>query len=107
VFFVWYGVVRFVLESLRTGNWTFYGIPTAQLVSLAFIAIGVVGLAWRHRRQDREPDQDDRTTDDRTTDHVTTDDRAGDDAWTRLDWPETDRGGTRVSAIDEGSSTRR
>jgi phosphatidylglycerol---prolipoprotein diacylglyceryl transferase len=102
VFFVWYGVVRFLLESLRTGNWTFYGIPTAQLVSLAFIAIGVIGLAWRHRRRDREPDEDDRTTDDGTAD-----DGTGDDAWTRLDWPETDRGGTRVSAIDERSSAGR
>jgi phosphatidylglycerol:prolipoprotein diacylglycerol transferase len=115
VFFVWYGVVRFALESLRTGNWTFFGIPTAQVVSLAFIAIGIVGLAWRHRRRDREPDEDDlttgdrttddrttddRTTDDRTTDDRTTDDRTtgdgtADDRWTRLDWPETDRGETR------------
>jgi phosphatidylglycerol---prolipoprotein diacylglyceryl transferase len=49
LFFVWYGIVRFSLEALRTANWTFFGIPTAQLVSLAFILVGVVGLAWRHR----------------------------------------------------------
>ena len=49
VFFVWYGVVRFALEALRTGNWTFFGIPTAQLVSLAFILVGLAGLTWRHR----------------------------------------------------------
>ncbi|MFL5680818.1 MAG: prolipoprotein diacylglyceryl transferase [Chloroflexota bacterium] len=55
VFFVWYGVVRFSLEALRSGNWTFFGIPTAQIVSLAFIVIGIVGLAWRHR-PNRPPD---------------------------------------------------
>jgi phosphatidylglycerol:prolipoprotein diacylglycerol transferase len=49
VFFIWYGVTRFALETLREDNWTFFGVPTAQLVSLAFIAIGVVGLVLRHR----------------------------------------------------------
>ena len=42
-FFIWYGVTRFALETLRADNWTFFGVPTAQIVSLAFIAIGVVG----------------------------------------------------------------
>jgi phosphatidylglycerol:prolipoprotein diacylglycerol transferase len=49
VFFVWYGVVRFVLEPFRQENWTFNGIPTAQLVSIGFIAVGLAALAWRHR----------------------------------------------------------
>ena len=58
VFFIWYGTTRFVLESLRADNWTFFGVPTAQIVSMAFIAIGVVGLILRHRRSrmgDRRP----------------------------------------------------
>ena len=33
-FFVWYGLTRFVLETLRHDNWTFFGVPTAQVVSL-------------------------------------------------------------------------
>jgi phosphatidylglycerol:prolipoprotein diacylglycerol transferase len=49
VFFIWYGVTRFALEFLRADNWTFFGIPTAQIVSIAFIAVGVVGLLVRHR----------------------------------------------------------
>ena len=49
IFFIWYGATRFALEFLRAGNWTFLGIPTAQIVSLAFIAVGVVGLVMRHR----------------------------------------------------------
>ena len=42
VFFIWYGVVRFVLETLRNDNWTFFGVPMAQIVSLLFIL-----PAWR------------------------------------------------------------
>jgi phosphatidylglycerol:prolipoprotein diacylglycerol transferase len=58
VFFVWYGVTRFVLETLRQDNWTFFGVPVAQIVSLGVIAVGVVGLIARHRASrtnDRPP----------------------------------------------------
>jgi phosphatidylglycerol---prolipoprotein diacylglyceryl transferase len=49
VFFIWYGLVRFVLETLRSDNWTFFGIPTAMLVSLAFAVVALLVLVWRHR----------------------------------------------------------
>ncbi len=49
IFFVWYGVVRFALETLRHDNWTFFGIPTAQVVSLLFIVSSLAILVWRHR----------------------------------------------------------
>ena len=48
IFFVWYGLTRFVLEFMRSGNWTFFGIPTAQIVTVGFILVGVVGLWYRH-----------------------------------------------------------
>jgi phosphatidylglycerol---prolipoprotein diacylglyceryl transferase len=48
IFFIWYGLTRFALEGLRTGNWTFFGIPTAQIVTLGFILFGVIGLLYRH-----------------------------------------------------------
>jgi phosphatidylglycerol---prolipoprotein diacylglyceryl transferase len=54
IFFIWYGAVRFGLEALRQNNWVLLGIPTAQLVSVAMIAIGVIGLVWRYRH--RGPD---------------------------------------------------
>jgi phosphatidylglycerol:prolipoprotein diacylglycerol transferase len=58
VFFIWYAAVRFALESLRTGNWTFFGIPTAMLIS-AVVAIGALAvLAYRHTRPAPEPDVD-------------------------------------------------
>jgi phosphatidylglycerol:prolipoprotein diacylglycerol transferase len=50
VFFIWYGAVRFALESFREGNWTFFGVPTAQIVSTLFILVALGILAWRHRR---------------------------------------------------------
>ena len=50
LFFVWYGLVRFVLEMFRQDNWTFFGIPTAQIVSMMFVIPALVILAWRHRR---------------------------------------------------------
>ena len=55
-FFAWYGVVRFALETLRNDNWTFFGVPMAQIVSLLFILPAVAILFWRHR--DREPVDD-------------------------------------------------
>jgi phosphatidylglycerol:prolipoprotein diacylglycerol transferase len=48
IFFIWYGLTRFALEGLRTGNWTFFGIPTAQIVTAGFILAGVLGLIYRH-----------------------------------------------------------
>ena len=33
IFFIWYPVVRFFLETLRTGDWVVGGIPTAQIIS--------------------------------------------------------------------------
>jgi phosphatidylglycerol:prolipoprotein diacylglycerol transferase len=58
VFFIWYGTTRFLLETLRADNWTFFGVPVAQIVSIAVIAIGVGGLIHRHRPRraaDRPP----------------------------------------------------
>jgi phosphatidylglycerol:prolipoprotein diacylglycerol transferase len=49
VFFIWYGVVRFALETFRQDNWTFFGVPTAQIVSVGFIVVGVIVLILRHR----------------------------------------------------------
>lgn len=47
---IWYGGVRTVLETFREGyNWTLGGIPTAQLIGIALIAVGVVTIIWRHR----------------------------------------------------------
>jgi phosphatidylglycerol:prolipoprotein diacylglycerol transferase len=49
IWLIWYSVVRFALESLRTGNWTLNGIPTAMIVSTALVVVALLVLAWRHR----------------------------------------------------------
>ena len=48
IFFIWYAVVRFALETLRVNNWTFNGIPTAMVVSAAIVVISVGCLVIRH-----------------------------------------------------------
>jgi phosphatidylglycerol:prolipoprotein diacylglycerol transferase len=48
-FFIWYGLVRFGLETLRSDNWTLFGIPTAMIVSLVFVGVSAAILLWRHR----------------------------------------------------------
>ncbi|MBI3751816.1 MAG: prolipoprotein diacylglyceryl transferase [Chloroflexi bacterium] len=48
IMFIWYSIVRFLLEFLRTGNWRLDGIPTAQLFSIGFIVVSLGVLAYRH-----------------------------------------------------------
>ncbi len=50
IFFIWYGVVRFALEGLRTDNWTFNGLPTAWLFSAGFVAVGLAIIVIHRRR---------------------------------------------------------
>ncbi|MEA2027196.1 MAG: prolipoprotein diacylglyceryl transferase family protein, partial [Chloroflexota bacterium] len=48
---IWYGSVRLVLEFFRDGwNWTIAGIPTAMLIGVVLIAIGIGTAWWRHSR---------------------------------------------------------
>ena len=49
LFFVWYGIVRFALETLRVDNWTFFGVPVAQIVSVLIVVPALLILLWRHR----------------------------------------------------------
>ena len=64
-FFIWYGAVRFALENLRHDNWTFFSVPTAQIVSLLFIVPALALLVWRHRSghpSDDPPSRPERAT---------------------------------------------
>jgi phosphatidylglycerol---prolipoprotein diacylglyceryl transferase len=70
IFFVWYGTTRFLLEFMRSGNWTFFGIPTAQIISAAFVIAGLALLWYRHgpgrptpRATDQTPDEADESVD--------------------------------------------
>ena len=50
VFFIWYGSVRFAVESLKADNWTFFGVPTAQIVAAITILGAAAMLVVRHSR---------------------------------------------------------
>ncbi len=57
LYFVWYGIERTILETLRGGwNWTFFGIATAQLVGLGVAAAALVVLLVRRRIKRLRPD---------------------------------------------------
>jgi phosphatidylglycerol:prolipoprotein diacylglycerol transferase len=51
VFFIWYGAVRFAVETLKANNWTFFGVPTAMLISAVAVAVALAILLLRHRSQ--------------------------------------------------------
>jgi phosphatidylglycerol:prolipoprotein diacylglycerol transferase len=48
-YFILYSIGRFFIEGLRTDSLMFFGLRTAQLVSLALIAVGIIGLIWLHK----------------------------------------------------------
>jgi phosphatidylglycerol:prolipoprotein diacylglycerol transferase len=50
IFFIWYAIVRFLLENLRTGNWFVGGVATAQIMSILFGLGAFLVLLYRHRR---------------------------------------------------------
>jgi phosphatidylglycerol:prolipoprotein diacylglycerol transferase len=56
VFFIWYGLVRFVLESLKANNWTFFGVPTAQVIAGDTIHGAAAILILRHRGHPQSPE---------------------------------------------------
>ena len=49
LFFMWYGAVRFWLETFREGNWTFFGVPMAMLISSLVVVAAGATLLLRHR----------------------------------------------------------
>jgi phosphatidylglycerol---prolipoprotein diacylglyceryl transferase len=57
LYFVWYGVERSVLETLRSGwDWTFFGIPMAQLVGMGAAVAAIVAIVIRHQWVKRHPE---------------------------------------------------
>ncbi|MGH2462631.1 MAG: prolipoprotein diacylglyceryl transferase [Candidatus Limnocylindria bacterium] len=50
LYFVWYGSVRTLLETFRTGNWTIGGIPVAVLIGVGAAVIGAAVIIIRHAR---------------------------------------------------------
>ncbi len=55
-YFVCYGVVRFFVEGLRTDSLMFGVIRMAQLVSIVFIIVGIIGIIYVHFKGQRITD---------------------------------------------------
>lgn len=49
-YFIFYGVVRFFVEGLRTDSLMFGPIRMAQLVSIVFIIAGIIGVVYVHMK---------------------------------------------------------
>ena len=49
-YLIWYSVGRLLVESLRPDAWTLSGIPTAQIVSVVLLLIGVGLFFYRRQR---------------------------------------------------------
>lgn len=52
LYMIWYGLNRMFVESLRPDAWTLAnGLPTAQLISIVLVIVGVIGLIVQHARR--------------------------------------------------------
>jgi len=43
-YLAWYGVIRFWIESQRSDSLMFYGLKTAQIISIIYMLVGILGL---------------------------------------------------------------
>jgi phosphatidylglycerol---prolipoprotein diacylglyceryl transferase len=55
IFFIWYGTVRFGVESLKADNGTFFGVPVAQIIAAITVVGAAVILVARHLRAAQPP----------------------------------------------------
>ncbi len=49
-YLMWYGVTRFFIEGFRSDSLMFFGLRSAQLVSILFIVVGVLGTLGVFRK---------------------------------------------------------
>ncbi len=49
-YLMWYGVTRFFVEGLRSDSLMFFGLRSAQLVSIAFVVFGMLGTLGVFRK---------------------------------------------------------
>lgn len=49
-YFIWYGITRFFIESLRTDSLYFLGFRTAQLTSIVFVVFGLASSVYFYKK---------------------------------------------------------
>ncbi|WP_276618009.1 prolipoprotein diacylglyceryl transferase family protein, partial [Sharpea azabuensis] len=55
-YFVGYGIVRFFVEGMRTDSLMLGPLRIAQVISLIFIAVGIGGMLYVHKKGTLRPD---------------------------------------------------
>lgn len=50
-YLLWYGIVRFIVEHFRSDSLMLFNLKSAQIVSIGFIVVGLLGLAGVLRRR--------------------------------------------------------
>ncbi len=50
IYLIWYGIERFIIESLRTDSLMLGNIKVAQLVSLVFIIFGIIVIIFSFKK---------------------------------------------------------
>ena len=48
-YLIWYGIGRFLIESLRTDSLMFMGLKQAQIISILMILIGIIIFIVKNR----------------------------------------------------------
>ena len=54
IYFIWYGIGRFLIESLRTDSLMFLNIKVAQFISILFILFGIGVLIYSLKHKNEE-----------------------------------------------------
>lgn len=49
-YFIWYGLTRFFIEGLRTDSLYFLGFRMAQVTSIVFVVVGLLGFMYCYKR---------------------------------------------------------
>lgn len=52
LYFIWYGLIRFFIESLRTDSLMLGSLKMAQIVSIVMIGIGII--IWIHSKKEKK-----------------------------------------------------
>ena len=42
IYLIWYSIVRFFIESMRTDSLMFFGLKQAQIISVFMVVIGII-----------------------------------------------------------------
>ena len=51
LYFVWYGIIRFFIEALRTDSLMLFNLKMAQVVSIIGIVIGIILIVISFKKE--------------------------------------------------------